>query len=88
MNYQEFKQAVITYATANNIKDYELYYTKSDETSVEIFQTAVKGELDIPALDEAVIKEFEKENTLKYYNSDIHRAAFALPNYVKKMLNE
>lgn len=43
MNYQEFKQAVIHYAAANNIKDYELYYTKSDETSVEIFQTEVKG---------------------------------------------
>ena len=43
MNYQEFKQAVIAYAASNNIKDYELYYTKSDETSVEIFQTEVKG---------------------------------------------
>ena len=43
MNYQEFKQAVISYAASNNIKDYELYYTKSDETSVEIFQTEVKG---------------------------------------------
>lgn len=43
MNYQEFKTAVVKYATANEIKDYELYYTKSDETSVEIFQTEVKG---------------------------------------------
>lgn len=43
MNYQEFKQAVIACAASKNIKDYELYYTKSDETSVEIFQTEVKG---------------------------------------------
>lgn len=43
MNYQEFKNAVVKYASANEIKDYELYYTKSDETSVEIFQTEVKG---------------------------------------------
>ena len=43
MNYQEFKNAVVKYAAANEIKDYELYYTKSDETSVEIFQTEVKG---------------------------------------------
>lgn len=43
MNYQEFKQAVIACAASNNITDYELYYTKSDETSVEIFQTEVKG---------------------------------------------
>ena len=43
MNYQEFKNAVVKYATANEINDYELYYTKSDETSVEIFQTEIKG---------------------------------------------
>ena len=43
MNYQDFKNAVVKYAAANNINDYELYYTKSDETSVEIFQTEIKG---------------------------------------------
>lgn len=43
MNYQEFKSAVIKYAAENNIKDYELYYSKSEETSVEIFMTEVKG---------------------------------------------
>ncbi len=43
MNYQEFKNAVVKYATENNIKDYELYYNKSDETSVEIFKTEIKG---------------------------------------------
>ena len=43
MNYQEFKQLVISYAQAENITDYELFYSKSDETSVEIFQTEVKG---------------------------------------------
>ncbi len=43
MNYQEFKTAVIKYAAENNINDYELYYSKSDETSVEIFMTEVKG---------------------------------------------
>ena len=43
MNYQEFKNAVIKYAAENNVKDYELYYTKEDSTSVEIFMTEVKG---------------------------------------------
>ena len=43
MNYQEFKQAVIKYAAENDIKDYELYYSKSEETSIEIFMTEVKG---------------------------------------------
>ena len=43
MNYQEFKSAVITYAEKHNVTDYELYYTKSDETSVETFKDEIKG---------------------------------------------
>ncbi|MBQ8625562.1 MAG: hypothetical protein IJ419_05335, partial [Agathobacter sp.] len=43
MNYQEFKNAVVKYAADNKVNDYELYYNKSDETSVEIFMTEVKG---------------------------------------------
>ena len=43
MNYQEFKSAVVKYAAEYNVNDYELYYSKSDETSVEIFMTEVKG---------------------------------------------
>ena len=43
MNYQEFKQAVITAAEAKEVKDYELYYSESAETQTEIFKTEVKG---------------------------------------------
>ncbi len=43
MTYQEFKNTVVACATEKNIKDYELYYSKADETSVEIFKTEVKG---------------------------------------------
>lgn len=43
MNYQEFKNAVIKCAADNNITDYELYYSKSDDTSVETFKDEVKG---------------------------------------------
>lgn len=43
MTYQEFKEAVIRYAAENKIADYEIYYTKEETTSVEIFQEEVKG---------------------------------------------
>ncbi len=43
MNYQEFKQAVTRAAEAKNVKDYELYYTESSDTQVEIFKTEIKG---------------------------------------------
>ncbi len=38
MNYQEFKNAVLSAAKENGLKDYELYYTESSGTSVEAYQ--------------------------------------------------
>lgn len=43
MNYQEFKNAVMKYAQTNQLKDYELYYTEAEGTSVETYMTEVKG---------------------------------------------
>lgn len=43
MTYQEFKEAVIGAAKAQGITDYEIYYTESESTTVEIFQEEVKG---------------------------------------------
>lgn len=34
------------------------------------------------------IKQIEKDFETKYYNFDIHKASFSLPNYVKKMIEK
>lgn len=39
-------------------------------------------------IDEKRILSFLKENKLKYYNEEIHKAAFALPTFVKELLKE
>lgn len=39
-------------------------------------------------VERQTIDEFTSEHTLGFYNSDIHYGAFALPNYVKNLLNE
>lgn len=39
-------------------------------------------------LDRKKIEEFTSQHNLGYYNPDCHFAAFALPNYVKDLLNE
>ena len=36
--------------------------------------------------DRNKVREFSRKHNLKYYNEDIHPAAFALPGYVKEML--
>ncbi|MCH5341049.1 MAG: TldD/PmbA family protein [Acetatifactor sp.] len=43
MTYQEFKEAVIGAAKAQGITEYEIYYTESESTTVEIFKEEVKG---------------------------------------------
>ena len=43
MTYQEFKEAVIEIAAEMQIDDYELYYTESDATIVEIFKEEIKN---------------------------------------------
>ena len=34
------------------------------------------------------VQAFVKDNSLEYYNSEMHSAAFALPNYVHKLRDE
>lgn len=43
MTYQEFKEAVIGIAAEMQIGDYELYYTESGATMVEIFKEEIKN---------------------------------------------
>lgn len=43
MTYQEFKEAVIRTAKECQVTEYELYYTQSESTSVEIYKEEVKG---------------------------------------------
>lgn len=42
MTFEEFKTAVITAAKDNGLKDYEIYFTESSGTSVEVFKDEIK----------------------------------------------
>lgn len=50
------------------------------------FQIASKGGIDPREANAERVARFEREHPLYYYNAEIHKAAFALPNYVKQML--
>ena len=52
------------------------------------FQLACKSDLDITNAKESFLKENVDSKSLKYYNCDVHNAAFALPNYIRTILNE
>ena len=52
------------------------------------FSFSSKGGLNPLNTDKEKIDAFCKKNELSYYNKDIHYAAFALPNYVQKLLEK
>jgi len=50
------------------------------------FSFCSKGNINPLNINKSKIETFCSENDFNYYNPEIHTAAFALPNYVKKLL--
>ncbi len=64
-----------------------LFYVPTYPTGMWSFQIATKGNVNVSSgLDEELIANFTNQNELNYYNIHIHKAAFALPNFVTKLL--
>jgi spermidine synthase len=51
------------------------------------FQIIMKSDSDPREVDPQKVKYFVSQNKTRYYNYATHMAAFAMPEYVKKMLN-
>lgn len=65
-----------------------LFYVPTYPTGMWSFQYGMKGGVQPKTIDKATeIDAFVEAKGLKYYNSDIHKASFALPNFVKTLLN-
>lgn len=65
-----------------------LAYIPTYPTGMWSFHYASKGNAHpTEDLDDEFANEFMQKHDLKYYNSGVHRAAFALPNFVTKMLS-
>lgn len=67
-----------------------LLYVPTYPTGMWSFQWGVKGESNPMQINEKAeqIEVFCEAQELNYYNFHIHKASFALPTFVKKMLNE
>jgi spermidine synthase len=51
------------------------------------FQYGLKGSVDPRKVTNTdAIKSFVAEKGLRYYNEDIHFSTFALPNFVKQLI--
>lgn len=64
-----------------------LFYASSYPTGMWSFQMASKQALNpIQDLNTKKAAEFSSQNKLHYYNEGVHIGAFAVPNFVKQML--
>jgi spermidine synthase len=64
-----------------------LFYAPTYPTGMWSLQTATKGGVDVSHFAEAAARDFTTKHKLKYYNPEVHRAALALPNFVKDLLS-
>lgn len=65
-----------------------LFYVPTYPSGMWSFQYGMKGAVQPKTIEKAAeIDAFVEAKGLKYYNSDIHKASFALPNFVKTLLN-
>ena len=64
-----------------------LFYVPTYPTGMWSFQFGIKnGDMSLKDIDTKEVDAFVDANGLKYYNSEIHHAALALPNFVKDLL--
>lgn len=64
-----------------------LFYASSYPTGMWSFQVASNKPFNpIKDLDGAKAESFSQNNKLHYYNEGVHMGAFAVPNFVKRML--
>ncbi len=65
-----------------------LFSVPTYPTGTWSFQWGIKGEITPLLVNDQLVEEFSNTQDLKYYNSDIHRATFAVPNYIKKAITQ
>jgi len=49
---------------------------------------ASKDSVDPGKINDMDVAKFVRQNKLVYYNENIHRASFVLPNYIAQMIAE
>ena len=64
-----------------------LFYVPTYPTGMWSFQYGLKNAGHPKAINnDSSIEEFVQKQGLRYYNSDIHRSSFALPNFVQSLV--
>lgn len=66
-----------------------LFYVPTYPTGMWSFQYGIKGDVNPKQVENQIeISTFVEQNNLGYYNSEIHYASFATPNFVKDLVKK
>ena len=84
--YKEIYQTFKRIYGADNVFSY-LLFIPTYPSGMWSFSYSSKGDVHPwKSLDDQEAWQFTEDHDLQYYNPEIHRAAFALPNFVKQMI--
>ncbi|MFY0594499.1 polyamine aminopropyltransferase [Roseivirga sp.] len=90
-NNKVFKEVYQVYRSIFGLDKVHCYlaYIPTYPTGMWSFSYSTKGASHpLKGFDLNKSKEFAEKNGLNYYNEDVHSAAFALPNFVKQMIDQ
>lgn len=87
MRYDQtlFNRALKNVQTAFNKEQCYIYLIPTDTYNGQTSLTlSFKEGVNPKRIDKERVKAFSKDNKLRYYNYNVHLAAFCLPNYLKE----
>lgn len=90
-NAAVLRKAIFAFRRIFNPENVHLYlsFIPTYPSGMWSFSFSSKGGLHpIEDVDWQRVEKFVKEHHLRYYNAAVHRAAFALPNFVQELINE
>ena len=65
-----------------------LFHIPSYPTGLWSFQLATKQKISVDTINQKEVTDFCEAFGLRYYNAEVHKAGFVLPNYVKGLVEK
>jgi spermidine synthase len=86
--FQELNQCLKEVFGRDFVQCYLVFITMYPTGLWSLTYCSKQGPHPVRDFDRAAAEQFVAKEPLYYYNPDLHQAAFCLPNYIKKAINE
>jgi spermidine synthase len=86
--FQDLNRCLKEVFGADFVQCYLVFITMYPTGLWSLTYCSKQGAHPVRDFDRAAAEKFAAQESLHYYNPDLHRAAFCLPNYVQRAINE